>query len=339
LKALVTGAGGFLGRFVVEKLLQRGHKVRAIVRPRSTAPAWPSDVEIFPADLRVGGNLSQAFDGVDAVIHLAAATSGSEDVQFASSVVGTERLLGAMEQTSVRRLVHISSIAVYDWSSIRSVMDEKSPLANNIYEMGAYTIAKVWQERLVTRAASSSRWDLTIMRPGFIWGPGHLKIAGMGRQAGQLYFTFGLGTRLPLSHVLNCADSVVLALETPLNGIHAFNVFDGEDVRVRRYVREYRRRSGKPGWIVPIPYRAGLGLARLAAMTSRAAFGKRGRLPSLLVPRRFESQFKPIRFSNEKLRRELGWVQPYSFQQCLDFTNPEPRGKDGETALSKMGHS
>ena len=125
---------------------------------------------------------------------------------------------------------------------------------------------------------------------------------------------------------LNCADSIVLALETPLHGIHTFNVFDADEVRVRRYVTEYRWRSGKPGWIVPIPYRAGLGLATLAAMTSWAAFGKRGRLPSLLMPRRFELQFKPIRFSNEKLRRELGWVQPYNFQQCLDFTNAEPGG-------------
>ena len=276
MKALVTGAGGFLGRFVVEKLLQRGHSVRAIVRPRSTAPAWGGDVEIFPADLRVGANLSLAFDGVDAVIHLAAATSGSEDVQFASSVVGTERFLGAMAQSSVKRLVHISSIAVYDWSSIRSVMDEMSPVAKNIYEMGAYTMAKVWQERLVTRSASSNGWDLTIMRPGFIWGPGHSQIAGMGRQSGRLYFTFGLGTRLPLSHVLNCADSIVLALETPLHGIHTFNVFDADDVRVRRYVAEYRRRSGKPGWIVPIPYRAGLGLATLAAMTSSGGFRQKG---------------------------------------------------------------
>src|SRR5271165_754385 len=328
--ALVTGAGGFLGRFVVEKLLQHGHCVRAIVRPLSTAPGWRGDVDIFPADLRVGGDLSRAFDGVDAVIHLAAATSGSEDVQFASSVVGTERFLGAMAQSSVKRLVHISSIAVYDWSSIRSVMDEMSPVAKNIYEMGAYTMAKVLQERLVTRSASNNGWDLTIMRPGFIWGPGHSQISGMGGQSRRLYFTFGLGTRLPLSHVLNCADSIVLALETPQRGIHTFNVFDADDVRVRRYVAEYRRRSGKPGWIVPIPYRAGLGLATLAAMTSRAAFGRRGKLPSLLMPKRFESQFKPIRFSNEKLRRELGWVQPYSFQQCLDFTNAEPGGKENE---------
>ena len=276
MKALVTGAGGFLGRFVVEKLLQRGHSVRAIVRPRSTGPAWGGDVEIFPADLRVGANLSLAFDGVDAVIYLAAATSGSEDVQFASSVVGTERFLGAMAQSSVKRLVHISSIAVYDWSSIRNVMDEMSPVAENVYEMGAYTMAKVWQERLVTRSASTNGWDLTIMRPGFIWGPGHSQIAGMGRQFGRLYFTFGLGTRLPLSHVLNCADSIVLTLETPLHGIHTFNVFDADDVRVRRYVTEYRRRSGKPGWIVPIPYRAGLGLATLAAMTSSGGFRQKG---------------------------------------------------------------
>ena len=320
MRILVSGAGGFLGRYVVERLLERGHSVRAIVRSGSTSPAWRGDVEMFPADLRVSGNLSQAFDGVDAVLHLAAAVSGTEDAQFASTVVGTERFLEAMAHSSVKRLVHVSSIAVYDWSSAERLMDEGTPIVDNMYEMGGYTIAKVWQERLVLRAAHDNDWDVTVMRPGFIWGPDHAQIAGMGRQFGRAYFTFGLFTRLPLSHVMNCADCLVHALETPSQGKSIFNVIDGDDVRVWRYVREYRRRSGNPGFVVPIPYRIGLALAKLATMTSRMAFGAKGKLPSLLMSRRFKSQFKPIRFSNEKLKRELGWKQPYSFNQCLDLT-------------------
>jgi nucleoside-diphosphate-sugar epimerase len=320
-RILVSGAGGFLGQSVVEQLLQRGHSVRAIVRPSSVAPRWEGDdVEIFRADLRTSGNLAEAFNSVDTAVHLAAAVTGNEDLQFASTVVGTERFLDAMGKSSTKRLIHISSIAVYDWSSARSVMDEETPLVNKIYEMGGYTIAKVWQERLVSRAAHMNGWHVTIMRPGFIWGPGHADIAGMGRQFGRLYLTFGTRTRLPLSHVLNCSDCIVLAIVTPTKGNKIVNVVDDDDVSVWRYVSEFRRRSGKSGVIVPIPYHMGHGLAKLAMITSQAAFGSKGKLPSLLVPRRFESQFKPLRFSNQKIKNELGWSQRYSFKQCLETT-------------------
>ena len=271
---------------------------------------------------RVSGSLSQVFDGVDGVLHLAAAVTGNEDVQFASSVVGTEKFIEEMARSSVRRLVHMSSLVVYDWSSAKGLLDENTPIVNSIYGMGGYTISKVWQERLVTRAAAKNDWDLTIVRPGFIWGPDHAKIGGMGRQLGRFYVTFGLLRRLPLTYILNCADGVVLALESQLTGNKIYNVIDADDVSVWRYVSEYRRRSGRRGLIVSIPYPVGLGLARLATMVSRMLFGKRGKLPSLLVTKRFEQQFKPIRFSNEKLKSELGWVQGYTFAQGLELTFP-----------------
>ncbi len=320
MRVLVTGASGFLGRHTVDRLVERGHSVRAMVRPSSKVPSWEGDVDIFPVDLRSSNDLPRIFDGVTAVVHLAAAVTGNEDIQFASTVVGTERFLDAMARSETKRLVHVSSIVVYDWSKVRRVMNEETPLADNIYDMGGYTIAKVWQERLVRRTAHAKGWDLTIMRPGFIWGADHAEIAGMGRQFNGVYFTFGPRTRLPLSHVLNCADALVQAIETPLNGIHAFNVFDKDDVRVSRYVSEYKHRTRKRGLVIPVPYYVGLGVAKLATMTSRIVFGKKGKLPSLLVTRRFESQFKPIRYSNEKLRKELGWTQRYNFEECLNFT-------------------
>ena len=85
MRVLVSGANGFLGQQVVEQLLERGYSVRALIRPATTEPAeWRDKVEIFRADLRVHENLVSAFDGIDTVIHTAAATSGSEDIQFAS---------------------------------------------------------------------------------------------------------------------------------------------------------------------------------------------------------------------------------------------------------------
>jgi UDP-glucose 4-epimerase len=318
---LVSGAGGFLGRHVVDRLLQRGHEVRAIIRPAATEPVWTRNVEIFRADLRVHDALVTAFLNVDAVIHLAAATSGSEEMQFTTSVIATERFLEGMAQSSVRRLIHVSSLVVYDWLAAKNMMNEETPLLTNIYDMGAYTVAKVWQERIVKRAAKSHSWDLTIMRPGFVWGPEHAEIAGMGRRFGRAYLLFGPLTRLPLTHVANCADCLALATECPKAIGETFNVIDGDDVRVWRYVREFMRRGGGPrGVLLPVPYLIGFGLARVAALVSRMIFGKKGKLPSLLVPRRFEAQFKPIRFSSKKIRERLGWAPPLSFDRCLAST-------------------
>jgi UDP-glucose 4-epimerase len=320
MKVLVTGGGGFLGRSVVDHLVKRGHVVRAIVRPTSPKPAWPDEVEVFRADLRVEKDLVPAFDGVDAVLHLAAAVTGNEDTQFASTVVATERFLEAMAKSAVKRLVHVSSLVVYDWSKAKSCMDEQTPLENNPYAMGGYTIAKIWQERVVTRFAKKYSWDLTIARPGFIWGEGHAQIAGMGRQFGRIYLLFGPFTRLPLSHVDNCADCLVTAVENPAASGEVLNIIDSDNVRVWRYAREYARRSGERGFLLPVTYRVGLGIAQLAALTSRILFGKKGKLPSLLTPRRFESQFKPIRFSNQRARAKLNWKPRLSFEQCLDLS-------------------
>ncbi|HET9379049.1 MAG TPA: NAD(P)-dependent oxidoreductase [Chthoniobacterales bacterium] len=318
MKVLVSGGGGFLGRATIDCLLKRGHTVRAIVRPSSPAPAWPENVELFRADLRVEKDLTRAFDGIDAVLHLAAAVTGNEDTQFASTVVATERFLDAMAKSAVRRLVHVSSLVVYDWSKAGSCMDEQTPLEANPYTMGGYTIAKIWQERVVSRRAAENSWNLTIVRPGFIWGLDHAQIAGMGRKFGRIYLLFGPFTRLPLSHVDNCADCLAAAIETPAASGEIFNVVDSDDVRVWQYAKAYARRSGQRGVLLPLPYFAGFGLAQLAALTSRMLFGSKGKLPSLLTPRRFESQFKPVRFSNQKVRAKLSWTPPLSFERCLD---------------------
>jgi nucleoside-diphosphate-sugar epimerase len=184
MRALVTGANGFLGRHVVEALLARSIEVRAMVRPavRLEGLGWPSSVEIFRADLRTSRELKRAFEGVDVLLHLAAVVSGGEDAQFAGTVAGTERLLDAMATSACRRLVLCSSFSVYDYSSTRRTLDEGSPLHRvpDIYARDGYTISKWWQERVARRFAKEHGWDLTVLRPGFIWGRDHGYLAALG---------------------------------------------------------------------------------------------------------------------------------------------------------------
>ena len=99
MKLLVTGAGGFLGQYVVAAAVRRGHRVRAMVRPAGSVPAsWHGHpmVEVVSGDLRSAKGILEILDGVDGVVHLAAAKAGDLYEQFGGTVIATENLLAAM---------------------------------------------------------------------------------------------------------------------------------------------------------------------------------------------------------------------------------------------------
>ena len=77
------------------------------------------------------------------------------------------------------------------------------------------------------------------------------------------------------------------------------------------------RNSGQPGWRLPIPYWFAIGTVRLAFAT---VFRQATKVPSVLIPNRFESRLKPLRFENRKLRETLGWTPPLDYKQSLART-------------------
>ena len=157
-------------------VLRSGHAVRALVRPASQIDRfpWADEVEVFrgrPAGLAQPG-LGVRRDRRR--VHLAAGVKGSEDAQFAASVVGTERLLDAMAQSETRRLVLASSFSVYDWSAIRGELTEDSPVEppGDLYDRDGYAVAKVWQERVARRMAAEHGWELDRPPAGLHLGSG-----------------------------------------------------------------------------------------------------------------------------------------------------------------------
>jgi 2-alkyl-3-oxoalkanoate reductase len=328
-KVLVTGASGFLGRHVVAACLERGYDVRAMVRPaaRLEPLGWPSSVEVIRADLRVARDLPEAFAGVDVLVHLAAAVSGGEDLQFAATVAGTERLLEAMSGSACRRLVLASSFAVYDWSAIRGTLDEDSPLepVPDLYERDGYTIAKSWQERVTRRIATKHGWDLTVLRPGFIWGRDRGELAALRIRVGPVNVVIGPFTHLPLTHVENCADLFALAAGDPRARGQTINVVDDGGARIWRQLGAHLRGTGERGVRIPVPYWLAFAAVRMAYAT---AFRRNPRLPHVLVPCRFESRLKPLRFTNRRARELLGWKPPLDRRRCLERTYSSRPGQE-----------
>ena len=321
MRALVTGANGFLGQRVVAALLAQGHVVRALVRPATAAEkiAWPDSVEIVRGDLRSARGLVPAFEGVDVLVHLAAAVTGGEDAMFASTVSGTERLLTAMAGTACRRIVLASSFAVYDWSAIRGTLDENSPVETgaDLYRRDGYTIAKAWQERVTRRFVAEHGWDLTVLRPGFIWGRDHGYLAACGQRIGRLHVVIGPFSHLPLTHVDNCADLFARAATDPRAAGQTLNVVDGTGERIWSYLGDHLRNSGEAGFRVPLPYTVAFGVVRLAFAT---ILKRNEKLPHVLVPCRFESRLKPLRYTNRRALELLGWYPPHDYPECLRRT-------------------
>ncbi len=89
------------------------------------------------------------------------------------------------------------------------MLDESSPVMSTPYGRDGYTVAKVWQERIVREFAETSGTELVVLRPGFIWGSGREELAGAGIRIGSVLLVVGPRMRLPLTHVANCADAVV----------------------------------------------------------------------------------------------------------------------------------
>lgn len=320
MKVLVTGAGGFLGRHVVAELVRRGHRVRALTRAGSDIAHDAQRVEIVRGDLRSPATLVGAAGDARAVLHLAAQVAGDAEDAFTTAVVGTENLLAALEGSRVERMVLASSVAVYDWSAANGTITEDTPLVRDPWPRGGYAVAKLWQERACRIGAAELGIALTILRPGFIWGPDRDALAGVGPRIGRLQVVIGGRRPLPATYVENCAHCFVSVLEDPRAAGRAYNVVDRPGATAWRYTRSHLDAIEGGSVRMPVPYAAARGTALLAAIAARRVFKHGGRLPGLLDPPRMEARFKPVRWTGRRLERELGWHPPIGFEEALSRT-------------------
>jgi UDP-glucose 4-epimerase len=319
---LVTGAGGFVGRHTVDALLDRGLDVRVLLRPAADARRlpWADRVQIVRGDLRAPRLAPEVTEGVTRVVHLAASVTGDEDEMFASGVVGTERLLAALDGAPLERFVLASSITVYDWSAANGVLDESTPLERDPYARDGYTVAKLWQERLVRRAAERSGFELTVLRPGFVWGRDQPYVAGAALSAGPLHVTFGAEARVPLTYVENCGDCFAHVVGHPGAAGETFNVVDDRGASGADYFGRFARATGLRGRRLSVPYPVARRAVGLIDASARALLGPKARLPGAFRPAKFEARFKPLEFANERLRERVGWAPPIPYAEALART-------------------
>ena len=297
MNVIVTGAGGFLGRSIVDHLVRSGHEVTAVVRPGGAAVPFPAGVSVVRGDLRDRGDWRSGLPSQAIVVHAAAAAGGDRGFQLSNTVVATERFLETLTGLDVRRLVHISSFSVYDYAGLEvgQELDESSPLEPAPRSRDAYTEAKLLQERLVRSWCEAIGLDALVLRPGAIVGPGKVWGCGVAFSVAGAAFVVAPGAAFPMISVANCAEAVAKAAECSLTGIQTVNLVDDDLPTRRSYFRACHDATGtRAPRLVPVPWRALHTVGRALQSTSDRFLDGRLRVPELLDAPRQAPRWKPL---------------------------------------------
>lgn len=264
-RALVTGAGGFLGGAIARRLVARGWAVRSYARgdyPQLAA----AGVECVRGDLADDESVTEAVAGCDVVFHVAAKAGawGPEAEYYQANVVGTHHILAACRAMGVRRLVYTSSPSVvHGGDSIRGG-DESLPYAEQFDAPYPRTKAMAEQEVL---AANDAGLATVALRPHLVWGPGDTQLVPRivaRARAGRLRLV-GDGSNLVDSvYIDNAAEAHLAAADALAPGAacagRAYFVTNGEPLPVRELINGIVGAAGLPPVTRSIPVWAAVGV-------------------------------------------------------------------------------
>jgi nucleoside-diphosphate-sugar epimerase len=306
LTVLVTGATGFLGSHLVDLLIERGESVAALVLPgESVERLVHADVDIRRGDMMDRSSLQAAVAGVDKVLHCAARTGpwGPRVEYERTNIQGLETLLDVSLAAGVQRFVHVSSIAVLG-ADVGGVADETSPLR---VDPNPYSWSKVMGERLIERAIREHQAPVTIVRPGWVYGPRDLssfaRFAAM-IQRGKMVVIGSGKNHVPLIYVTDVAEGIILASQTPQAVGQVYLLVNDEPVTEREYLKAISTELGAQAPNIHIPYRLALVLADAAEVLGRLAHSQR---PPPLTRYGVQLLGGENRLAINKARQELGF--------------------------------
>jgi nucleoside-diphosphate-sugar epimerase len=271
MKAIVTGATGFLGGHLVSLLEDSGHQVVALGRDRQKGLTLASaSVRFKQADITNPDELQRQFEAADVVFHCAARSStwGAYDDFYRDNVSGTANVLRCCESLGIARLVHVSSTSVYFNFEHRLNLTESQSLTSGF--ANHYAKTKYLAEQLLLQ--EQSRTEVVIIRPRGIVGEGDVSIMPrILRIANRGFFPLINGGQaiVDLTYVKNVAQALLLAAEKPGLNKAIFNISNLEPLTVRELLNRVLERRQRRLWMVPVPYALIAGLSHIFEAVAR----------------------------------------------------------------------
>lgn len=252
MKALVTGANGFLGSYVVRQLLEQGDQVRTLTR-RPNDGLKALNVECFHSDIRDLDRMEDAFRDIDVVHHTAAISGiwGEWKTYHSTNTVGTRNVVECCLKHGVKRLVYTSSPSVTFNGDHQIHQDETAPYAKKW--LCHYPHSKALAEQHVLDSNHPTELMTCALRPHLIWGPGdhHLVPRVIQRGRARQLRRVGDGSNLvDTTYVENAAHAHLLAAKAlkpgaPVCG-SAYFISQGEPVNCWEFMNEILALAGVP---------------------------------------------------------------------------------------------
>lgn len=340
--ALVTGANGFIGRVLCERLLTGGWKVRGAVRSQGSGTDLPAGIETVAirsigSDTEWGGALGD----IDTIVHLAARVHVMDDAAFDPlaayrevNVEGTKCLAIAAANAGVKRFVYISSVKVNgestgdksrnQGSGVRGqekteVRSRKSEVRGQEGELkeafsekdvpapqDPYAVSKWEAEQILNAIAVNRGLEVVTLRPPLVYGPGvkanFLCLVKLAQLGVPLPFG-SVNNRRSLIYIGNLVDAMVACMTHPNAANKTYLVSDGEDVSTPDLIRRISAASNRRALMLPAP-------VWMMRMAGRIA-GSSDKLDRLLGS---------LTVDISKIRRDLHWHPPFTMEEGIRET-------------------
>lgn len=253
MNALVTGAGGAIGRVLCRRLIERGDSVRGLFMPdEDTQHLEDLGVTVARGDITVPSTLEGVASEIDTVFHLAGRVAASGGMRLFYEVLakGTENMLRQCVG-KVERFVHVSSIAAYGMNRhLRGYMEDGPCLKTGV----PYSDTKIDGEGFVRGYTFGTSTSYTIIRPANVVGPASVWVKDVcdAYSRGPLPLIDGGRHSAAFVFVENLVDGILLAADSDRARNRTYHFRDDYTVTWREYLTEFGAILGKkPGFSIP----------------------------------------------------------------------------------------
>ena len=309
---LVTGATGFIGSRLVERLRELDRRVHVLTRTNAAGERFhAAGCRVFVGDVTMPESVAPALTGVGTVIH--GAVGGGDIAQAREiNVQGTVALLEAAARAGARRLVHMSSVVAHgrEWPA---VLDESAPLK---FSGDHYAVSKAESERAGFEYARAGAIEFVVVRPTIVYGPRSGRIlTDLARVQLERVKLIDNGSGLAnLIYVDDLVDGILLAAESPAAANEAFLLSGARPVMWRAYFSALAAMCDKPP-----PPAVGRAQARVEAWGSKWHF-RFTRYPRRIEDTDFPLMLQPSAVSVEKASRLLGYAPRFDLADGMRHT-------------------
>jgi dihydroflavonol-4-reductase len=305
LNYLITGATGFIGPYLVKRLISQGHGCRCLIRDKDNRniPQGPG-IELVQGDITEINSLKGIGDGIDCIFHLA--TLGhmnnftvTEEMFMKVNLCGTQNIMREAIRSGVKKVVHCSSVAAMGICSDMPATEES--VCNPHH---AYGRSKLEAEKLVIRMVREENLPAVIVRFSMVYGPGDprdmLKLTRLAKKG--MFPKIGLRAKFtPLIHVDDAVKGLMLVSEKGRAG-EIYLITNRESIPFDEIRKILQKTLGAKRLPLYVPEWAALFMASLC----EKAFTLIGKAPPV-SRKNIESTLADRVFSVEKAEKELGF--------------------------------